>query len=61
MIKVLRLSLTIDKDVVKVDDQEPVQQVKEGLVHKTLERARCVGQSEWHNNPFEEAETREKG
>jgi hypothetical protein len=37
-----------DKDVIKVDEYEPVQHVPE----QGLEHSRSVGQSEWHHQVF---------
>ena len=49
--------LTEHQDIIQVYDHEAVKKVKKGLIHQMLKTKGCVGQSEGHNNPFEQAKT----
>ena len=43
------------EDVVEVDDDEPVNEFAEDQVDVALEVCRSVGESKWHDEPFEES------
>jgi len=45
----------VDKHVVKVDNEELVKEVTEGIIHIMLEGTRRIAQAEGHDRIFEEA------
>ena len=52
MLLVLGDVVGIDEDVVEVDDHIDVEEIREDVVHETLESCRSVGESEGHNRLF---------
>lgn len=41
-----------NKDVIEVDEHEPIQHITENVVNQGLEHSSSVGQSEWHHQVF---------
>ena len=58
--KMVAKQLTKHQDIIQVYDHEVVEEVEEHLIHQILKVIRCIGQSERHNNPFEESKMHKK-
>ena len=52
--------LTEHQDIIKVYHHEAVKKVEKCLIHQMQESRGGIGQSEGHNNPFEEAKMHQK-
>ena len=55
MLLVFREGIRVDKHVVKVDNEELVKEVMEGVVHIMLEGTQRIAQAKGHDRIFEEA------
>ena len=51
----------VDENVVQVDKNANVKEVREDVIHEALERSRRVRESKGHNHPFEGAVTSAEG
>ena len=52
MVLVLLFTLTIDQNVIKIENHKPTNVRPKHLVHKPHESARGVRKAEWHHNPL---------
>ena len=55
MSKMLRPGVAVDEDVIEENQDETMEEGVEYLVHQSLERSRCVGQAESHDQELVEA------
>jgi hypothetical protein len=47
----------VDQNVVEVDDYADVSEVRENVIHESLEGSRCVTETKGHDQVFERSET----
>ena len=55
MFGVFRGIIGVYEDIVKVDDDEFIQEVGENVIYEVLEGGRCISEPEGHHAPFERA------
>ena len=44
--------LRVNEDVVKIDDHEHIDDVREYIIHEMLECSQCICEPEGHHTPF---------
>ena len=51
----------VDQDVVKIDGHANVEKISKDVVHESLESGGCIGETKWHDKPFEGSVSGPKG